>query len=306
MAGRTPLAATGLQQAAATGTPVVQGSVAGVTGSGRPVIQTPFGFLALDSLADQPTGTRVALDVLGARGTLEGLSDRAAPVSVLAREWPALDEMFRVLEAAGGPEMASQAAQNAVARPGPQLTSAILFLMTALRGGDPRAMIRSEAVRLLEQSGRGGLLGALNDDVQTMTRATEPSDSGWRAFLIPFGGEEARRQIRFLVRDDKGRGGDGDGERPPGTAFLVDLDLSRLGQFRVDGLARPDLVDLLIRTTKPLPSAARADIQALFHSTLERTGIKGQLRFRSVPVLPPLPIPDLQAGDAGDQTTVTV
>ncbi len=307
MAGRTPLTPTGLTPNTASGTPVIQGTIAGVTGSGRPVVQTPFGYLALDAKADATIGSRVALDVLGTRGMVGSTTDRAAPLSVLAREWPAFDEMMRVMEAVGGPEMASQAAQNAVARPGPQLTAAILFLMTALRGGDPRALIRAETARLLESSGRGGLLGALNDDVQTLTRATEPSEAGWRAFLIPFGDEEARRQMRILVRqDDRKRDGDDKGGGPKGTAFLVDLELSRLGPFRLDGYARKDLIDLMIRTTKPLPSGARGDIQALFQTTLERTGITGHLRFRSVPVLPPLPIADLDAAMTGDTTTVTV
>lgn len=307
MAGRTPLTPTGLTSNTSSATPVVQGTIAGVTGSGRPVVQTPFGYLALDAKADATIGSRVALDVLGTRGSVGSTTDRAAPLSILAREWPAFDEMLRVMEAVGGAEMASQAAQNAVARPGPQLTAAILFLMTALRGGDPRALIRSETARLLESSGRGGLLGALNDDVQTLTRATEPSESGWRAFLIPFGDDEARRQMRILVRDDdRKREGEGKGGGPKGTAFLVDLELSRLGPFRLDGYARKDLIDLMIRTTKPLPSGARGDIQALFQTTLERTGITGHLRFRSVPVLPPLPIADLDAATTGDTTTVTV
>ena len=79
-----------------------------------------------------------------------------------------------------------------------------------------------------------------------------------------------------------------------------------MGPFRLDGYARKDLIDLMIRTTKPLPSGARGDIQALFQTTLERTGIAGHLRFRSVPVLPPLPIADLEAAMTGDTTTVTV
>jgi hypothetical protein len=307
LSGRAPLSPTGLTSTTASGTPVIQGSVVGVTGSGSPVVQTPFGYLALDAKADAAIGSRVALDVLGTRGMVGATTDRAAPLSVLAREWPAFDEMLRVMEAVGGPEMANQAAQNAVARPGPQLTAAILFLMTALRGGDPRAMIRSETARLLESSGRGGLLGALNDDVQTLTRATEPSENGWRAFLIPFGDDEARRQMRILVREeDRKQDGDDKGGGPKGTAFLVDLDLTRLGPFRLDGYARKDLIDLMVRTTKSLPSGARGDIQALFQTTLERTGITGHLRFRSVPVLPPLPIADLDAAQTGDTTTVTV
>lgn len=63
---------------------------------------------------------------------------------------------------------------------------------------------------------------------------------------------------------------------------------------------RDDLVDLWIRTTKPLPAMIRHDIKSLFDDTLDRTGIQGRLAFKATPVLPPLPIPDLEAGAAGD------
>jgi len=304
-AARAPLAATGLVQDGGGQATVqrISGTIAGVTSAQRPILQTPVGFLALETRADAQLGTRVGLEVL-ASGT-RAANERPAPLSVLAREWPALDETLRVLEQAGGAANAAQAAQNAVARPGPQLTAALLFLMTALRGGDPRALIRSEGMRMLESAGRGGLLGTLTEDVQTLSRATEPSDTGWRAFLIPFGEDESRRQVRFLVRD-RDRGNPDGEHKDDGTQFMVDLDLTRIGPFRLDGVARSNLLDLMVRTETALPGQVRRDIQALFDNTLDRTGIVGHLRFRASPVMPPLPIKELAAGVAGDNTTVTV
>lgn len=298
-----PRAATGLlpRDGPAATPPRISGEIAGVTAAGRPVVQSPMGFLALDARADLRLGTRIALDVLASRGGVP--ADRSAPLPVLVREWPALEAALRTLEE----QMGAAAARDAVAampRPGPQLTATLVFFMAALRGGDVRQWLGRQAVQSLEASERGGgLLKALSDDFQTLQRAAEPSEAGWRSFLIPVAWDE-RRPIRLLTRRERREGRDGRGGKP-GTAFLVDLDLTNIGPFRLDGLVREELLDLLIRTTTPLPGVMRRDIKALMDGTLERTGIVGRLSFRASPVMPPLPV-DLDATATGDTTTVTV
>ncbi len=282
-------------------TAVLNGTVAGISQSGRPVIATPFGHLAVDAASELRIGDRVALDVLASRVGELPTAERAAPLTVLAREWPALDGAVRALQEAIGPQAAAQITQ-ALVRPNPQLTAAMLFFMTALKGGDLRSWFGQDATRALEAAGRGGLLSTLAEDFQTLQRAAEPNESGWRAYLIPVVGDE-RRPIRLLTRRRR-REGDGRDGNQDGTAFLVDLDLSELGPFRLDGIVRGDLVDLLIRTTRPLPPVMRHDIAALFDDTLDRTGITGRLSFRATPVLPPLPVAELAAGDAGDTASL--
>ena len=298
-----PRAGTGLSRE--DGQPAVPtriaGQIAGVTAAGRPVMQSPLGFLALDARADLRLGTRIALDVLASRGG--AVQDRSAPLPVLAREWPALEAALRALEEQLGPAAARESTA-AMPRPGPQLTAALVFFMSALRGGDVRTWLGRNAVQTLEATARGsGLMKALSDDFQTLQRAAEPSETGWRSFLIPITWDE-RRPIRLLTRRERRDGRDGRGGKP-GTAFLVDLDLTNIGPFRLDGLVRNELLDLLIRTTRPLPGMMRQDIKALMDNTLERTGIIGRLSFRASPVMPPLPV-DLDASATGDTTTVTV
>ncbi|MCR9072093.1 MAG: hypothetical protein NXI18_10265 [Alphaproteobacteria bacterium] len=286
-------------QAGQPASTVLAGTVSGVTQSGRPVVATPFGHLAINATSDLRIGDRVALDVLASRVGDIPTAERPAPLSVLAREWPALEGAMRVLQETLGQQAAAQLTQ-AMVRPSPQMTAAMLFFMSALKGGDMRSWFGNEASRALESAGRGGLLSALAEDFQTLQRAAEPAENGWRAFLIPLVGDE-KRPIRVLTRGRRGRRGDKDGNGDPdGTSFLVDLELSKLGPFRLDGLVRGDLVDLWIRTTKPLPALIRHDIKALFDGTLDRTGIQGRLAFKATPVLPPLPVSDLQAAAAGD------
>ncbi|MDF1791349.1 MAG: hypothetical protein P1U88_05525 [Thalassobaculaceae bacterium] len=282
-----------------TAASTLTGTVSGVTQSGRPVVATPFGHLAINATSDLRIGDRVTMDVLASRVGDVPTAERPAPLSVLAREWPALEGAMRALQEALGPQAAAQITQ-AMVRPSPQMSAAMLFFMNAVKGGDMRSWFGSDASRALERAGRGGLLSTLAEDFQTLQRAAEPAENGWRAFLIPVLGAE-KRPIRVLTRGRRqgGRSKDGGGD-PDGTSFLVDLDLSQLGPFRLDGLVRGDLVDLWIRTTKPLPALIRHDIKALFDGTLDRTGIQGRLSFKATPVLPPLPVAELQAGAAGD------
>lgn len=295
-------AVTGLvNQDTSAGAPArIAGQIAGLTAAGRPVVQSPVGFLALDARADLRLGTAIALDVLASRTARA--TERSAPLPVLAREWPALEATLRVLEEQLGPAAARQSIE-AMPRPGQQLTATMLFFMVALRAGDVRGWLGRTAAQALESAGRGELLKSLSDDFQTLQRAAEPSEAGWRSFLIPVAWDE-RRPIRFLTRKERREGRDGRSGKP-GTAFLVDLDLTNIGPFRLDGLVRNELLDLLIRTTTPLPPVMRRDIKALFDGTLERTGIIGRLAFKASPVMPPLPV-DLDASSPGGTTTLTV
>src|SRR5690606_37418881 len=124
--------------------------------------------------------------------------------------------------------------------PGPQLTAALVFFMAALRGGDVRNWLGGQAVQTLESSARGGgLTKALADDFQTLQRAAEPSEAGWRSFLIPIAWDE-RRPIRLLTRRERrdGRGGRGG---KPGTTCPVDLNLTNNRPFPLDGPIRTEL-----------------------------------------------------------------
>lgn len=131
--------------------------------------------------------------------------------------------------------------------------------------------------------------------MQTQQRASEPTESGWRGFFIPVRDGEEWRRIRFFIHRDPDGDQDDCQEREgdPGTHFLIDMTLSNLGEFRIDGLVKSNLVNLIIRTIDPLPDQMRSEIYELFERTLARTGLEGGLTFRAQPTMPPLPLSDL-------------
>ena len=94
----------------------------------------------------------------------------------------------------------------------------------------------------------------------------------------------------YQEKNEKDGKGDGQTDR---TRFVVDLSLSQLGDLQIDGVVRPETVDLLIRTQDTLPDAMRQEIRDIFTTTLARTGIEGQLAFRMQKTFPTLPIEEL-------------
>ncbi|MBU2091862.1 MAG: hypothetical protein KKB63_14990, partial [Alphaproteobacteria bacterium] len=218
------------------------------------------------------------------------VSGKQALPGGLGRQWPALQEALAQLN----PAMAQALVQSSIPKPGTQMAGALLFFMAALRGGDLRGFLGEPAMRALGgRDGRAPLLGRLSEDMGRMTR-TAPDSAGteWRAFYIPVFDGQDLQQLRLFLRgqnEDGEAGADGTGS---GHRFLIDLDLSRIGPLQLDGLARKERLDLIVRTHRRLPVEIRRDIDALFVETAERVGLQGQVSFQSTPHFPPLPFVD--------------
>jgi hypothetical protein len=290
--------ATSSNAAAAT-TPtqgdVVGATIIGLSRSGQTILNTPNGLMTLAGRADFPPGTRVDIEILPRLAQASGprgLGPPPAPLAHLARQWETLDQAIRLLETAN-PSAASQIVQNHVARPGPQLTAMLALFITAVRGGDLRGWLGDTATRALEQA-RGGIGATLREEFGTMQRASEPNESGWRAFFIPFMDDGQLNQVRLFLHQENNKGEDGDRDGSDRTRFVVDLSLSRLGDLQIDGSVQPEAVDLLLRTRDALPETMRQEIRDIFQNTLARTGIKGQLAFRVQKTFVTLPLEELQ------------
>lgn len=86
-----------------------------------------------------------------------------------------------------------------------------------------------------------------------------------------------RREDSGEDDEEKSAGGKGKGVR-----FLVDLDLSRLGELQLDGMVHEDTksFDLVIRSHEALDDEIRRDLTGLFVTANEAVGLKGGLSFQ--------------------------
>jgi hypothetical protein len=168
-----------------------------------------------------------------------------------------------------------------VPRAGPSLGAGLLFLMSALKGGDLGRWLGAEQLRALERAGRGDLAGRLKTDFAQLSRLAQDAGSDWRLFALPVIGDGDVRPVRFFLRkhddDEAARHSDG---RAPGR-FVVELTLSRLGELQLDGLARPDRLDAVLRSRAALPEGVRSEVTRLFDSQLAAAGLYGKLRFEA-------------------------
>jgi hypothetical protein len=261
----------------------IPGLVAGLTGAGEPVVDTALGTLVLGLKTALPSGTRLLLELLSVSPLRsQTMAGDAARSAALAFGWPALDEALELLEKPGGPTAPSPAAASRVPQPGPRLASTILYFLQALSGGDLRGWLGGQAAGTLERAGRGDLLARLNSDLVQLGRLSETAGSEWRFLPIPlFDGTPVQQLRLFLRRRRAAQGGDGAEDGDGATRFILDVELSRIGDMQLDGLVRDRRFDLILRTRHPLSDKMRRDIAEIFGDANGAAGHQGQISFQA-------------------------
>jgi hypothetical protein len=271
---------------------VVSGRVLAPDGGGGVLVRTPLGTLRLPLATPPPAGTLMTLEVsLPARSGAPAPAGAPLAAPALTRAWPALAEamaavqrpgvaasqidLAQVLTAAGNP------LAQAVPRAGPTLGAGLLFLMTALKGGDVGRWLGAEPLRTLERASRGDLAGRLKADFGQLSRLAQDAGGDWRLFVLPVIGDGDVRQIRFFLRKHDGEDDQQPPDaRPPGR-FVVELTLSTLGELQLDGLTRPQRLDAVLRSRAPLPEAVAREVTRIFDDQSAADGLYGELRFEA-------------------------
>lgn len=270
----------------------VSGLVTGATSAGEPLVRTEVGTLSLGIKTALPAGTRVILELpasaLASGGsTAPSPQVRTDPASI-GYAWPALVEMMeaidkldpQIVEALRAPQSSA-----ALPQPGPRLASAMLFFFTALNGGAPGiwldGLLGGQASRLLEQAGRGDLIARIKNDLGQLARLSEGAGGDWRLFALPFFDGQQHQQLRFFLRDRHGGARDSGAEGDEATRFVLDVELSRLGELQLDGLVRDKRFDLILRSRQPLPERMRREISSIFEEASTIAGSRGQVAFQA-------------------------
>ncbi len=282
-AGTAPAGAiAGSGASAAKGALRFTSRVTAVTHAGQPVLSTPLGTLTLEIQAPLPIGSRLTL-ALPAEAVPQpaGASWAPAALGTLAHTWPALEETLQTLREIGAPGAGAPAASEMVPRPGPKLTSGLLFFFAAL-GGDVGRWLGNQAMQALKSAGHETLLTRLGQDFGQLSRLAESPGGDWRLFFIPLLDGDQVQQLRLFLRHGQqgSDGSDGEEDDEP-TRFVVELELSHLGDLQLDGLVRDKRFDLILRTRAPLPEFMRRDIAQIFQDANGATGYAGNIAFQS-------------------------
>lgn len=325
--GTTPAAQSNLPSAPAYTAPqlgqTIQAVVIGHETSGEALLQTPVGVLRLQSGAILTAGTTLTVEIAkivsaNAQPLTPGQAATPAPITDLAQQWNSLQQIFSLLSGRDGldgmtfaphalPQITEMPKANPMnAAPKPDFSAGLLLFMTALRGGDFRNWLGKDNVQWLEERGHGALVDKATGEFSAMSRQfTNPPSGQWQTMFFPIAVEGELQQVRwFTKRDRKPSDSRTGAPEEDDTRFVVEMELTQLGQMQMDGFIRRQLgnmqFDLVVRSSKPLPQDVQGDILQIYQSTGELTGYRGNLVFQAGKTFPVTPMDDIIASHLGN------
>jgi hypothetical protein len=262
-------------------------------------LASPLGALRLLSPLPLPPGTQLTLDVeqiqpAGELGVFPSSSAPAEAKGAAAPPWRALLDLplptVAALPGMGAPEGYMF---HLLPRPGKELTAELVFLLSAVKGGEWRKWVGEPNLRRLEaNSATAGemarfLAAELPALHQEVGKDAEPGR--WQLYQLPFVTPEGMTTpLRLLHRRS--------GEEKEGAAasrgeaidhFVVDVTLARLGVLQLDGFikkgAERKSFDLVVRSERPLEEEMKQGIREVFQQAQEIGGYNGGVSFRAGP-----------------------
>lgn len=284
------------EQFSPSGLPVLGGRVVGTVPGQRTNVATPIGVLSLPPVAALKPNADVRFEVISSP-VLPEADDQAEsnlggtdPIKVLNDGMAAL--------ASSGEQQTLQQILSTLPQLDVRLAASLSMLMKTMDRQSGRIASEKEDEDTDEIEALGGkdvaarMTGALR---QMAADVMEHSgqDGTWTGFKLPVNTGDLILPVQFFVRqpasEDRRVQLDGDDKGTGGVAknrdqrFLVELMLSRLGRFQMDGLVqRTDKrFDLIVRTGQPLSRQVRNDITDLFITTTEAAGSRGSVVFQS-------------------------
>lgn len=281
-----------------TATNIMPGQIlAEVTGfmteGGNPIIQVMSGSGAPTSFALNYPATNL---VKGTQIVLQpSVPSSTAPSLPALNAWPQMAEMFDEVLSQLTPAQA-QSLLNVIPRPagaGFQFTAAALLFIAAANGGEISGWMGSRAQNLIQNSSdsKKDTINRLMSDIGKMTGRPASSDpqapasaqgNDWRGYTLPalFGMDLSK--IHMWTKPFGDDSNDNSPDKSRGTRFIVDLELSRMGNVQLDGLVQPyaKRLDLALKTEHDFAPNVRQHLRETWHSTLKSIDMTGQIDFQ--------------------------
>ena len=242
-------------------------------------LQTPLGTLRLFIPTPLPLGTQLQLEVTAA--TPQALS--AGMVAESIKELGGFDELQQinlVASAEGKPPLATIPQAG-----GKDLTTDMLFFLTALKGGDVKKWLGDRTSKALENNSSELLSRLTSEFGQLRGNQVEAKEPGqWNLASIPMAYGEDVSPVHMYYRHNE-RESDENVQHDHTDHFVVDVNLTNLGAIQFDGfMTKPDnkklSFDLLVRTDTPLPDEVQQGIRTIYQDAQAITGFNGSMGFR--------------------------
>ncbi len=230
-------------------------------------IKTPAGEIKSEIPLKFEPGTKLLLE-------LDIVKERSQPAVSLEKN--GLTETLKPLLQTQSPLM--QKIIDKIPSMGKEMVSRMLSVIKAETAQDISQWLGKGLVRELESSPEGKII---LDKISQFFASPRTETPLWRIMEIPLFAEGDLSKIRIAVKKNEDE--EDDENRPSskqyGTRFVIDLNLSRLGKFQLDGfsIAERRRFDLVIRTEKEINKDIYYHILNLFKTSLHDVDFVGNL-----------------------------
>lgn len=319
----TPLAVVATVSPANPAQPgaIIIATVIGHESSGEALLQTPVGVIRLQIPAAIPSGSTVTFELVESTPPaplplteMLAASAEPAPITELAQQWNSLQQVVTLLAGSGsapgldallasipGSLPVAGRTANSAAPPltAQSITSSLFVFLSALQNGDLTRWLGADAVRQLRDQGHDDVLKKLQSEFTGLTKQfTQNPENHWQPLFFPLIVEGNVQQVRIFTKRDRKQGASAD-RKEEDTRFVIELDLSQLGELQMDGFVRRQgkeiNFDMVIRSLSGLPPDIEANILSIYNNMGEITGYKGSLSFQAVREFPVNPMEDIVA-----------
>lgn len=267
---------------------IMTAEITGKTLDGQPILSTGKQNYVLQNVSQLDMGTKLSISLIAEADWFSASEERSATAG---HKWDNLRDAFLQL-GQQSPQLLPQLADRLLPQPNEKLSSTLLVLLSALRGGSFEGWLSEETDAKLDPFSRLEFITKLREDFQNMSRQTQQSETQeWRLYQLPILGDETLSQLNFYLHNQK----EGSGTQDPDSLqqrFLIEISLSELGDIQLDGLVQKKKLDLIFRSEKYLDSKFITDLQTIFLTSLEAISLKGSLTFQQgkEQFISPLPV----------------
>lgn len=279
-------------------------NVASTSEGGRATLSSTLGTLSAVNVPGVKAGDQLTLrvDSVGQSNSYTiAVANNAqtpplTPLIALSRSWPSMQFILQLL---GGddaltqlPNMPQLSAKAGVAT---NFGGQVLSYVSAIKTGNFRDWLGRGNIAALEDKGYGALIRKAEGEFLSIARQfNEPQQGQWQSLFFPVAVAGEVPQVRAFIKREKKKN---EQDKPTGeedTRFILEMELSQLGELQMDGLVkRKDdqlKFDLIIRSHEPLPKDVTRDIEQIYRNTAELTEYNGQISFQTVHTFPVSPL----------------
>jgi len=175
--------------------------------------------------------------------------------------------------------------KNALPQIGNKLPAQIIsFINTASRNVPVSSFIGESSVAVLQSLGEKGhsLLTQIEKEITASPKKVTDGRSSWKGWTVPFLSGAIVEPVSLYLQKphENGHRQKGTVSKPNAVRFVLDLNLTRLGNLQMDGLAHRSerRFDLIIRHQNDLPDAFDEKIRFIFTQTLSALNYTGTVK----------------------------